>query len=1040
MVRLFDLQSKQEMQTWSTRTAYDAGIKSIDNYWIFRPYFFPDGNRLLLTIKDNAAIINLAPLRQPMPLELAALRRNMTAQVQQAYQPFLALIQDLIPNPEIIVPYIKELYHRQQIDMIDLLRPWLPTKTTQLTTFNDDIELLQRSSDGLIKLTQLDFSTLPISLFQQKMRIFLLDLPTPLHELQRWIQQEDETWQKDCYRQLFSELMAVAVNSALGWPSWSKEALLALGLGYPLQRVEQSQALPRVAELIIHLQTLGAEISTLSHIIYFIGQCSRISEEQHEIMIQQLTRLLEHPSRNILLKRMIMGFAKTSWRALDNYLQNRHVPAKQTLGGEARAFAVFFTYSVHSVKVLSRQPLPGKKMLLPKEGIYPSQMIILDENRPKQPGEAYSILSLEELLAQNGSLPSPLLSIDNDIVRSITLQSEAGAYTIQAAQNARDATQGQPDGRLTIKIYIEEDEEDHEEATYVESIQDSGPGASYPMALVLPKSTKQQDKQVSNAGFYGTGKYTFAADRIEIINCHQGRAVQFSWVVDYNQADEVTSIRLIEIILLDAKSLPTGVTIRRMMSLKRVIPELEQMLAEHAWQTFTSLSQHKHFHIDWIDENDRIKPLPYPKVMATSIGLDPLTQTETPFSIVAATGVGLPIPSQLIDRAGLRIGPIPDEFLTAIPQTLRRHLFENNLHLLIGLPVIRNRGSFEYQMEKLAFIQKYTAIIFYRTLTSLMLKPLGLPLAVYGFPRDWLSNSDYAVEGLEDQWIEALALKINQDQLSDICLKELERLAASQSRFPDYVKLLVRIVIPPYESLLQQRQKVLSASREKEMIPDEPGSLDSIPHGLDPIRAAKSFALAGEEMKTPESCVLAEASYTPQHLLLVNLALFITKPLGLQQVKLVTKTHYTGFFSYKNEADSIFYVAEDLADQIAQPNEYFGHIDTSVYLLGHEGVHFIEIKKGDEDDGEENNHEANGFFGEGMRYFFSSILYHFNNPNMKLPYADLDDSLTRRLMPSNGSIHKNSPLVDNSLLTEKKRHSRVCRQLTPSPSCHGLSA
>jgi pSer/pThr/pTyr-binding forkhead associated (FHA) protein len=184
-----------------------------------------------------------------------------------------------------------------------------------------------------------------------------------------------------------------------------------------------------------------------------------------------------------------------------------------------------------------------------------------------------------------------------ELLKNISVQRESGAYAGEVTQNSLDATRERiksdklngnefEKGRLTVDYYIDGDE-------FVEEMADNGTGAINPIALLIPKSEKMKGSQALSVGFFGTGKFTIyeGVDRVEMISNDGRTAYKFALEVVRDEDGKAQNVVMTALTKLNPKGLQTGVTVRRIKHKDHTLPELDAMIAQRAFKTFSGLTQ-----------------------------------------------------------------------------------------------------------------------------------------------------------------------------------------------------------------------------------------------------------------------------------------------------------------------------------------------------------------------------------------------------------------------------------------------------------------
>ena len=503
-------------------------------------------------------------------------------------------------------------------------------------------------------------------------------------------------------------------------------------------------------------------------------------------------------------------------------------------------------------------------------------------------------------------------------------------------------------------------------------------------------------------GFFGTGKYTIfeGADRIEIITKNKRQAYMFKFVVTRDASGNPTAIRLTGIRKVTDSRIAQGVTVRRIKAVNNTIPELDQMLAQRAWRSFAGLAQNENFKIYFIDHEGRRQPLTIKSEVLTSTDFKapkPGEEQETNFGtmrIISAQDM----PLQIIDKAGLRVGEIKEEYLELIPHSLRRHIKELGIIIQIPLPLIRNRSAFEHENEYLPFIQKYIAIEFYKAIAYKTLTQNSPQFAFEGFSYDWETNDDqrYWNEILGDESIMELGNKIDGNRYSKITRKELASLlteAGKLDKSKEFVKLIytLKVAISPgkEESLLNRRlavQEQINKAMAEAMAKRfqnagksvAPANIREIPHSQKKIVQAQLIKEGHEQMNQPEKFLVNPKDYTEADQGLIESAFSNARQFGIEQILLVDGVAFAGAFkNYKGK--HTMFLHRGIANEIGRANMGRGFIDEGTDGIIHELGHLLE-RFIHEDDWQQVwkegyvahlsgfTHDSVGTFAEAMKY------------------------------------------------------------------------
>ncbi len=388
------------------------------------------------------------------------------------------------------------------------------------------------------------------------------------------------------------------------------------------------------------------------------------------------------------------------------------------------------------------------------------------------------------------------------------------------------------------------------------------------------------------AGFFGTGKYTIfeGTDRVEIITRNSDRAYLFTFTVIKNETGAATAIRLTGIRRVTDEKVPQGVTVRRVKLVENTVPELDQMLSQRAWKTFAGLAQHDDFHIYFIDAEGKKQPLTVEYEVLSEvdfIAVKPGEKDARNFGkmrILSAKDM----PLQIVDKRGLRVRDLKEEYMALVPAPLRKHFRELGIILQIPLPLIRNRSAFEHEDEYLPTIQKYVALEFYKTIVHQTLTQTSPQFVFEGFPIDWETNDSYWNSiNTGDRSVIGLASKINQGDYRSISPNELSSLLTEPGKLDKekkFVKLMLLLEVSVGQGektslflrrLAIQRQVEESLARAQEDIMRANGysvgkapTMEDLPYSREKVSQALSIQLAHLQMRNPGERIIDPDQYT----------------------------------------------------------------------------------------------------------------------------------------------------------------------------------
>ncbi|MFH0838959.1 MAG: ATP-binding protein [Candidatus Omnitrophota bacterium] len=931
--------------------------------------------------------------------EILPKRDMFIAQAQDAYQPFVALIEEYFSDnrlTETLRLHIKQLYETQEREIRNRFKRAL-----------DD--------------QPLDLTSLPFDTFAARIPALTPQLREHLESVKAQIAQEDAESKRIYYTSLFSNIFLMAANQDLKF-SHAKllepEAYFAIGLGWNITSQSKLDDINIITGLVkdlisYHSGLAAPDLGELEKIILFLNAASSISQGKHETVIRQLKKLLEPrlasetspgfpepmPRHITLLMKLREAFRKAEFDTLRASLND---PRYYNELADARAFVVFLTNDVEQVMPKERFIPEGEDIAPPEGGVYISQLIKLEQERPKS-GDDDNIMDIEYLLEylekvqrNETALPRPSEALEAEIRKNITIQRESGAYAAEAAQNSKDA-QAQ---ELVVDFYLQKNESGREE--YVEEMSDNGTGALKEVALLINKSTKAIGEQIDFSGFFGTGKFTFfeGIDRLEIINKNKDRAFMFIFSV-VKDGGKIVGVKLTGIRKVNDEKIPQGLTVRRIKSAENTIPELDQMLSRRAWKTFAGFSQNDSFKIYFIDEEGKRRLLEVEHELLSESDFVVTTPEGNPMNFGKMQVIGTKdMPLQIIDRAGLRVSELKEEYLALIPYSLRGHIKELGINIQIPLPLIRGRSSFEREDYYLPFIQKYVAIEFYKAIAYKTLTQTSPQFIFENFPVEWETNDDYwSAIDLNDKTLIELVSLINGGEYEGITDKALRGLlgeAGKLDKEKKFLKLILMLEVvtdPLYPeervSLIGRRlalQREIDKTRaiEQEELLRLGGLLKiniprgrAIPHYDKKIAQSRIIQTAHEQMKNPERYIIDSKSYSPEEQELVRLALSIGTLIGIEQVILVTDdVRFAGAFKIYKDKHTMF-LKKSIAAGIGKPDRVTTDITTNIII--HELAHLLEefMVKDDADAAWQSGfvthaadftHDAVGTFAEAMKY------------------------------------------------------------------------
>ena len=926
-----------------------------------------------------------------------ALKRNdFIAQAQAVYQPFLELFPEEYRGgvEGRISEGIEKIYREQEREILRRFQAIVDGRMQAL----DSKELL------------------PFDRFQQRMSLFMKSLPRYIGLIANQISQEKPEYQKEFYDALFTNLFELSLNFSINLEALDKTLIAngslfeVLAFDWRITSQEQLKAVPIISSLIKNLREATNNQVELLEIAVIVITLSYFSAKDPiknipilEKQLGKILKLKQEAKIETLVKLHDAFYSIEDAEEVRPFIDN---PYKSNNLGKARPFITFLTNDVEQVKEKARFIPQGEDKKLPESGVEISQIVKLEQQRQKT-GEDDVVMSMEEvvghLIDQKHKLPTRSEAGEAEILKNTKVQRESGAYPAEITQNSRDATVGQK-GELVVDYYLQEN--GFGEKEYVEEAVDNGPGALHEVALIIPKSTKDTGEQLELTGFFGTGKYTIfeGVDRVEIINKNQKRAYMFTFNVIKDDTGTPQAIKLTGIRQINDGSVKQGVTVRRIKKIDNTIPELDQMLSQRAWKVFAGLSQNDNFKIYFIDHENKRAPLTVEKEVLTEADFRaqrPGEEQETNFGKMKIISTK-DMPLQIVDKAGLRVCEIKEEYLALIPEALRWHIDELGIVIQVPLPLIRNRSAFEYENEYLPVIQKYIAIEFYKAIAYLTLTRTNPQFVFEGFPLDWETNDHYWYSiGLNDTVVVSLARKINEGKYAEIREDELQNLRTEKGKLDKekkFVKalLLLKVATDSKQpdskiSLFLRRLAIqkeideFNAQRQAEMLKDAGMEIGKIPDIKDipyhekKLRQAGTIMQGHEQLSRPQDYIIP-AKNTEERALL-DLAISIARYFGIRQVLLVnTEAKFAGaFIKYKNEHGelvSTMLINQSLAFQIGErlSGAQDEATDTVIHELGHllEGLMHSDtnalLQEGYVAHMTNFTHDAVGTFAEAMKY------------------------------------------------------------------------
>jgi len=906
-------------------------------------------------------------------------RDEFIVQARTAYEPFLELIPEEYQGEieRTAKLYITKLYEEQEK------------------------EIMKRYKDALKgKPLELDAS-LPFDTFSERMHQIMDILPGYLNSIAGLLAQEEYSTQKGFYFALFRKSFELSGNLEIKLGVIDKSIFEVLGHRWDINTQEKVNAMSSIARFIQNIKVAThnqIKLSEITNIVQFLSYAASLDNGKNiRIIKRQLSKILgaKEGVKRKFLERLHQVFKALDFDDILSYIENPDKPHKL---GEARAFIVFLTNDVEQIKIRRRFVPKGVDFTLTKRGIGLSQIIELERQRFKaKASEKDIVMDIEYLLEHIHSLPESSYPLEDKLLKDITVQSESGGYTREITQNSGDAESSE----LVIDFYLQSNERGEDE--YVERAVDNGTGALKEVALLIPKSTKAKGGQIELSGFFGTGKYTIfeGVDRLELITKNQDRAYMFSFTVIKDASGKAKAIKLTGIRKVDDESVKQGVTVCRIKTIDNTIPELDAMLSQRAWKTFAGLAQNENFTIYFIDYEGNKQPLLVEKeLLAQSdfITVEPAEDKPVnfgKFKIISAKDM----PLQVVDKAGLRVCSLKEEYLELVPASLRKHIKELGIVIQIPLPLIRNRTAFEHEDEYLPIIQKYVAIEFYKAIAYKTLTQTDPQFVFEGFPLDWETNDSYwnAID-LNDKGLVELADRINKNKYAEIEGWQLKNLLTDPGRLDKEKKALKLLLLLEIakdaaqpgqgDSLLLHRlaiQQEINAAKVKAqsetlknagltvgIIPRP----NKIPHYQQKLIQAQGIETARQQMMEPERYIIPQDKYTSLERKLVVLANSLVRHIGIEQVSLVGNVQFAGAFK-RYQGKSTMFLNRSLANGIGEKGA--GAIDEATDTIIHELAHLLEelmrqdnvvelLKKGYVAHLADFTHDTVGTFAEAMKY------------------------------------------------------------------------
>jgi len=867
-------------------------------------------------------------------------RKKLIDQAREAYGPMISAIPEdrrlLIEDH--LRGLIDLLYVRQEAEVIKLFE--------------------EKAKDGVAEI-DLPAESLPFGQFAANMRRIMTVFPGYLESRKVSLTQESNEVQAKFYSELFLNLFLLAMNSDLSVKGLTPRELEIFGLGWSATTGVQVEAVERIEQALQELivaRDNRTDLTVISDFVRFLSEfCARDPAKNTPIVLKQLAKIsqLRPEAKKKLFTELYRVFETNKPEDLKKAVND---PLAVALSGQGRAFVVFLTNEVEQVREKAYAGIDGVDEKMPDIGVLISQIMNLEQQRVKN-GGGRVVMALQDMIdaIRSNSLPEATGILEEDILKNVRVQRESGAYTAEICQNAKDATRDKK-GELVVSSYIQDGPAGKE---YVEEAVDNGTGALEEVALLIPKSTKAGGGQTDLTGFFGTGKYTIfeGVDRLEIISKNNDRAYQFGFQVIRDSLGKPTAVKLVQIRRFTASDLARGVTVRRIKSLDNTIPELDQMLSQRSWKTFAGLSQNDNFRIFFLDFEGKKQELKVEKEVLNETEFQPAKKSEDDhpvLRVISATDM----PMQIIDRAGLRVSEIKDEYLELIPQSMRHYIKDLGVIIQIPLPLIRNRSAFEHESRHQADIQKYVAVAFYKALVYKTLTQTSPQFVFDGMPLDWETNDQYwhSIDG-NDADLVSLAARIGGNIFSGVTGDEIKDILPQPGKL-DYEKKLLKLMLlldvelipgkPESRTSLMQRRLAIQEKLNKARAEAQRQSLEKmgakigatpdisdIPHAQAKISQAIAIETGHKQMRHPEKYAVDPSEYSESEKEMVSFAGSIASHFDIEQVVLLKEgVSFAGCFTiYKGK--HTFFLERGLARDLEHPGKAAEVTDTIVHELAH---------------------------------------------------------------------------------------------------------
>ncbi len=673
------------------------------------------------------------------------------SEAQTAYEPFLSLFpREYRESPENkFSERFKDFYRRQERGIHQRFKSAVDSQASVVDTRGLPSEEFSRRMKRIVEvLNHADATnqTLIDRLIQQVKGI------------------DNSLTRQDCYQRLFEGLFELAMNPNLqiDLTSIDEHAVEVMMLGWLPQTLREWQQMSMIYQLLAELRRLRGdrlEINTIVKMVEFLQEAGRAEDQAIEIVMGQLKLFLDPQISGEYLLKWYQSFSEVDSGKIARALKDER--RLEDLGNAAD-YVVLLTNQAPPVRVKKRLDPLGEDVLKDDYGLPVEKITNWNLDLKQRPETEADMHTIDELVEQRDLIAAYpddewlKAEIDNYTQK----QREAGGYAAELPQNSKDG------GAKNMVVEFYKDEEANE---LIEEISDdgNGPVPGKMLALIIPKSTKEAFAQLGKiSGYFGTGKYTTFAgvDRIEIIaKDRDGQAFMFVMVLDR----EAHQVRLTRVRRCDASQLKANFMVRRVKSLKKTIPQLDQMLAKRSWKMFAGMSQDESFQIffkDDIHDANKLSPLTVKgkKILTETDFIAPHPRTkkmikyEGKMRIYSTEDPGVPI--QIVDKNGLRVHDLKMEsyLLALIPELLLAddksdegeenksrtgHFHRLRLVIQIPLTVDQNRDAFEEEDNDFKeVLQKYIALEFYKALAVERLNNVNYP--VESFPEDWEASQN----------------------------------------------------------------------------------------------------------------------------------------------------------------------------------------------------------------------------------------------------------------------------------------------------------